>query len=104
MFIDGKLIKVKASWIRPRLGDSGRPLFLGDHPPRTRENRMWIGAIDDVGIFSTALTAPEARAIDQLARDAAFQYDLGTTGRLIDLHRSRSPKLLRVGGQDSGSA
>ena len=96
LFIDGKRTKAKGPG-SARLGDSGRPLFLGDNPDSTRENRKWIGAIDDVGIFSTALTAPEVNAIYQLARDEAFQYDLGTAGRLIDLHRRRSPTLLRIG-------
>ena len=84
------------------LGDSGRPLLLGSNPENSWENQNgktghWIGAIDDVGIFSIALTALEALSIYVLSTNEALRYDLGASARLIRLHREQSPNHINIG-------
>ena len=96
LFIDGKLVK-SGGPDTAHLGDSGRPLLLGNNPEQSREDRRWIGAIDDVGIFSMALNAAEARGLHTLAASEAWGYDLGSTARLIRLHREQSPQLTSIG-------
>ena len=59
------------------LGNSGYPLLLGKNPENSWQNQNgqignWIGAIDDVGIFSTALTSSEAGSIYALSTNKAL--------------------------------
>ncbi len=96
LFIDGELVKTRGP-DSARLGNSDSPLLLGDNPEPSRENRRWIGAIDDVGLFTIALNPAEARAIYALASDKAFEYDLGKVAQLIDLHRRRHHRIARIG-------
>lgn len=101
LFIDGVLVKSGGADMAS-LGDSGRPLLLGKNPENSWENQNgkignWIGAIDDVGIFSTALTNSEAGSIYALSTDKALGYDLGACAKLIRLHRKQSPNLINIG-------
>ena len=101
LFIDGVLVKSGGADMA-NLGDSGRPLLLGKNPENSWENQNgkignWIGAIDDVGIFSTALTNSEARSIYAFSTDKALGYDLGVCAKLIRLHRKQSPNLINIG-------
>ena len=101
LFIDGVLVKSGGADMAT-LGDSNHPLLLGNNPENSWENQHgeighWIGAIDDVGIFSIALTALEAQSIYVLSTNEALRYDLGVSAQLIRLHRERSPNQVNVG-------
>lgn len=98
IFIDGVLLKTGDA-NTATLGESGRPLMLGNNPERSREDRHWIGGIDDVGIFSGSLNAPEARAIYTLATSEALGHDLGSATKLIQLHRRKSPASITIGNR-----
>jgi hypothetical protein len=99
IFIDGVLLKTGGA-DTATLGESGRPLMLGNNPERSREDRHWIGGIDDVGLFSGALNASEARAIYTLATSPALGHDLGSATKLIQLHRRQSPAPVTIGNQE----
>ena len=103
LFIDGVLVKSGGSDMAT-LGDSGHPLLLGKNPENSWENQdgeigNWIGAIDDVGIFSTALTALEAQSIYILSTDKVLRYNLGASAQLIRLHREQSPNHIKIGNR-----
>ena len=98
IFIDGVLLKTGGA-DTATLGESGRPLMIGNNPEGSREDRHWIGGIDDVGLFSGALNAPEARAIYALATAAKPRCDLGAAAKLIQLHRRQSPVPVTIGNR-----
>ena len=101
LFIDGVLVKSGGADMAS-LGNSGYPLLLGKNPENSWQNQNgqignWIGAIDDVGIFSTALTSSEAGSIYALSTNKALSYDLGDCAKLIRLHREQSSNLINIG-------
>lgn len=77
------------------MGDSGKPLLIGANPEDGM--RGWNGAIDEVGIFSEALSVEEAQALHQLAVEPQLAYDLPKIAQMILFHRQRSANVLTVG-------
>ncbi|TLD72494.1 PEP-CTERM sorting domain-containing protein [Phragmitibacter flavus] len=53
----------------------------------------WIGLMDDLGIWSNALTAGEARSIYTLATNSLFNYDLELVTQLHTLHTTTTGTL-----------
>lgn len=58
---------------------------------RVKDN--WTGLLDDVGIWSNALTSGEARSIYTLAASSVFNYDLELVTQLHALHQSGNGSL-----------
>ena len=81
LIVDGVLV---ASGGGPGIDSSAQPMLIGENPDAN--NRRWKGGIDDMGIFSSALSDLQAAAIYDLAVDPEYAYDLGQVNQLIATH------------------
>jgi len=53
----------------------------------------WKGRLDDFGIFTTALSNTEIRAIHSLGTTASIEYDLGEVTELLDAFENSTPTI-----------
>lgn len=68
------------------------PFAIGARSPGDTFESM-DGRVDDVGVFSTELTASDVVAIYSLAVEAGLQYDLGDSNTLLEAFANGDPSV-----------
>ncbi len=94
LYIDGTLAATGGA---PSLTDSGLPLYLGENPGAT--GRQWNGAIDDVGLFASALSEFQAQAVHHFG--SVHGYPLADTVAIFDAHAAGAGGSAVIGGADT---
>ncbi len=71
---------------------SSAPFAIGAVVPGQASESM-AGVVDDVGVFSSSLTASDVVAIYSLAVEAGLQYDLGDSNTLLEAFANGDPSV-----------